>query len=105
MHTGYSIDRYKNPPLYINRPKEIEKWELEKSQYHARKSIWELPHSLYTFYELLFPEFITTDSDGEVILTKFSEHRHDFDGISEYYDSEYSETESESNDSETESEF
>src|SRR6266487_746949 len=75
MHTGYSIDRYKNPPLYINRPKEIEKRELEKSQYHARKSIWELPHSLYTFYELLFPEFITTDSDGEVILTKFSEHR------------------------------
>ena len=98
MHTGYSIDRYKNPPLYINRPKEIEKRELEKSQYRARNSIWKLPHSLYTFYELLFPEFITTDSDGEVILTKFSEHRCDFDGISEYYDSEYSETESESSD-------
>src|SRR6185369_5606102 len=107
MHTGYRIDKYKNPPLYINIPKGIEKRELEKSQYHARNSIWKLSHSLYTFYELLFPEFITTDSDGEVILIKFSDQNTEntLIDLNEYYDSEYSETESESSDSETESEF
>ncbi|CAG8636525.1 5949_t:CDS:1, partial [Diversispora eburnea] len=41
----------------------------------------------------------------EVIITKFSKHRCEFDGLSEYYDSEYSKTEFKSSDSETESEF
>jgi hypothetical protein len=102
MHTGYRVDRYKNPPLY-NRPKEIEERELEKSQYRARNSTWELPLSLHTFYELLFPKFIAMDSDGVAIITKFSKHKRDFDGLNEYYDSEYSETESEFSDSEADS--
>ncbi|RHZ80846.1 hypothetical protein Glove_131g92 [Diversispora epigaea] len=105
MYTGYRVDRYKKPPLYINRSKDIEEQELEKSQYRARNSIWELPLSLHTFYKLLFPKFIAIESDGETIITKFSKHKRDFDGLNEYYDSEYSETKSESSDSETESEF
>ncbi|CAG8577887.1 4415_t:CDS:2, partial [Diversispora eburnea] len=39
MHTGYRVDRYKKLPLYINRSKDIEEQELEKSQYRARNSI------------------------------------------------------------------
>ncbi|CAJ0835512.1 9890_t:CDS:2 [Entrophospora sp. SA101] len=89
---------YKKPPLYINRSKDIEEQELKKSQYRTRNDIWELPLSLHTFYELLFPKFIAMESDGEAIITKFSKHKRDFDGLNEYYDSEYSETESESSD-------
>ncbi|CAJ0631711.1 7578_t:CDS:2 [Entrophospora sp. SA101] len=61
-------------------------------QYRTRNDIWELPLSLHTFYELLFPKFIAMESDGEAIITKFSKHKRDFDGLNEYYDSEYSET-------------
>ena len=35
MYTGYDVDRYQNPPLYINRPKEIEKWKRKKRQYNV----------------------------------------------------------------------
>ena len=101
MHRGYRVDRYKKPPLYINIFKDIEEQELEKSQYRARNSIWELPLSLHTFYELLFPKFIAVESDGEAIITKFSKHKCDFDGLNEYYDSSYSE--SDTSDSESES--
>ena len=106
MHTGYAVDRHQNPPIYINKPKEIEEQEREKRQYRCRKNLWELPLSLHTFYELLFPEFIATDSDGEVILTKFFKHHKVMRNLdlSEYYDSEYTETESECSSSEDESE-
>jgi hypothetical protein len=84
---------------------------MEKSQYHCRKNLWKLPLSLHTFYELLFPEFIATDSDGEVILTKFFKHHKVMRNLdlSEYYDSEYTETkssssETDSSDPETETE-
>ena len=94
MHTGYAVDRYQTSSWYVNKPKKIEEQER---QYRCRKNLWELPLSLYTFYELLFPEFIATDSDGEVILTKFFKHHKVMRNIdlSEYYDSEYTETESE----------
>ncbi|RGB41261.1 hypothetical protein C1646_752326 [Rhizophagus diaphanus] len=105
MHIGYAVDRHQNPPWYVNKPKEIEEQEREKSQYRCRKNLWKLPLSLHTFYELLFPEFIATDSDGEVILTKFFKLFHIYMkrniDLSEYYDSEYTETESSS--SETDS--
>ncbi len=108
MHTGYAVDRHQNPPCYINKPKEIEEQEREKSQYHCRKNLWELPLSLHTFYELLFPEFIATNSDGEVILTKFFKHFHIYMkrnlDLSKYYDLVYTETESECSSSEDESE-
>ncbi|CAB5385530.1 unnamed protein product [Rhizophagus irregularis] len=86
----------------------IEEQEREKSQYRCRKNLWKLPLSLHTFYELLFSKFIATDSDEEVILTKFFKH-HKVMGnldLSEYYDSEYTETESEylSSEDETETE-
>lgn len=84
--------------MYINR--EIEKLEREKSQYRARNSIWELPLSFHTFYELLFPKFIAMDSDGEVVITKFPNIKWS-NRLSEYYDSDYTETESSS--SETDS--
>ncbi|CAG8629553.1 10380_t:CDS:2 [Acaulospora colombiana] len=58
-------------------------WESneDKRLYYARSNIDIVSPSLYTFYELLFPKFTTINSDGEVILTKFSEHRRDFDGL------------------------
>ena len=68
-------------------------------QYYARNSIEILSSSLYTFYKLLF------STDGEVILTKFSDRNMDRDSVevdlSNYYDLEYSETESELSSSET----
>ena len=66
-------------------------------QYYARNSIDILSSSLYTFYKLLF------STDGEVILTKFSDRNMDRDSVdlSNYYDLEYSETESELSSSET----
>ena len=68
----------------------------EKMQYYARNSIDILSSSLYTFYKLLF------STDGEVILTKFSDRNMDRDSdLSNYYDLEYSETESELSSSET----
>ena len=106
MHTGYAVDRHQNLLRYVNKPKEIEEQEREKSQYRCRKNLWELPLSLHTFYKLLFPEFIATDSDREVILTKFFKH-HKVMGnldLSEYYDLEYTETESEYSSSEDETE-
>src|SRR4051812_30046862 len=106
MHTGYDVNRHQNPPWYINKPKEIEEQEREKSQYRYRKNLWKLSLSLHTFYELLFPEFIATDSDGEVILTKFFKHHKVMRNLdlSEYYDSEYTETESSSSETGTEDE-
>jgi hypothetical protein len=103
MHTGYGVDRHQIPSWYINKPKEIEERER---QYRCRKNLWKLPLSLYTFYELLFPEFIATESDGEVILTKFFKHHKVMRNIdlSEYYDSEYTETESSSSETEPENE-
>ena len=89
----------------------IDKWDArywknneEKRLYYIRNSINILSPSLYTFYELLFPDFTATDSDGEVILTKFFKHykvMRNLD-LSEYYDSEYTETESEYSNSEDE---
>ena len=105
MHTGYAVDRHQSPPIYINKPKEIEEQERKKRQYRCRKNLWELPLSLHTFYELLFPDFTATDSDGEIIITKFFKHykvMRNLD-LSEYYDLECTETDSET-DSETESE-
>ena len=106
MHTGYAVDRHQNPLIYINKPKEIEEQEREKIQYCCRKNLWELPLSLHTFYELLFPDFTATDSDGEIIITKFFKHHKVMRNLdlSEYYDSEYTETESECSSSEGESE-
>ena len=107
MQTGYVVDRHQNPLLYIiNKPKEIEEQEREKMQYRCRKNIWGLPLSLHTFYELLFPDFTATESDGEVIITKFFKHHKVMDNLdlSEYYDSDYTETESECSSSEDETE-
>ncbi|CAG8734125.1 22775_t:CDS:2 [Dentiscutata erythropus] len=75
---------------------------LEKRLYYVRNDIDILSPSLYTFYELVFPSFTEINSDGEVIITKF---KREFDGLSEYYDSDYTETESsnDSSDIETES--
>ena len=103
MHTGYAVNRHQNPLIYINKPKENEEQEREKRQYRCRKNLWELPLSLHTFYELLFSELIATDSDGEVILTKFFKHHKVMRNLNlnEYYDSEYTETKSSS--SETDS--
>ncbi|RIA91008.1 hypothetical protein C1645_822582 [Glomus cerebriforme] len=64
MYTGYAIDRHQNPPIYINKPKEIEEQEREKIQYHFMRNL----------------------------------------DLSEYYNSEYTETESEYSSSEEESE-
>ncbi|RHZ43894.1 hypothetical protein Glove_822g2 [Diversispora epigaea] len=84
-------------------------WETneEKRIYYAINNIDIVSPSLYTFYELLFPKFTAINSDGEVILIEFSDQNVENTSIdlSEYYDSEYSETESESSDSKTESEF
>ncbi|RGB22351.1 hypothetical protein C1646_776229 [Rhizophagus diaphanus] len=74
-------------------------WEKdeEKRLYYTRNDIDILSPSLYTFYELLYPDFTTINSDGEVIITKFFKHYKTMDNLdlSEYYDSEYSETDSE----------
>ncbi|CAG8566551.1 1623_t:CDS:2 [Funneliformis mosseae] len=90
--------------VVVDKPKydlvleSIEEQERGKSQYRYRKNLWKLLLSLHTFYELLFPEFIATDSDGEVILTKFFKCFHIYMkrniNLSEYYDSEYTKTES-----------
>jgi len=86
--------------------RDIRYWENneEKRLYYLRNNIDILSPLLYTFYELLFPNFTAINSDGEVIITKFSKHDREFDGVSEYYDSEYTETESEGSSSEDESE-
>ena len=61
---------------------------------------------MHIFYELLFSEFIATDSDGEVILTKFFKYHKVIRNLdlSEYYDSEYTGTESECSNSEDKTE-
>ncbi|EXX61213.1 uncharacterized protein OCT59_015473 [Rhizophagus irregularis] len=102
----YPAQQMLTSPIYINKPKEIEEQEREKRQYRCRKNLWELPFSLHTFYELLFPDFTATDSDGEIIITKFFKHHKVMRNLdlSEYYDSEYTETESECSSSEDESE-
>ena len=81
-------------------------WEKdeEKRLYYIRNDIDILSPSLYTFYELLYSDFTAINSDGEVIITKFFKHEREFDGLSEYYDSEYTETESECSCSEDETE-
>ncbi|CAG8625930.1 10332_t:CDS:2 [Ambispora leptoticha] len=83
-------------------------WESneEKRIYYARNNIDIVSPSLYIFYELLFPKFTANNSDGEVILIEFSDQNieNTLIDLSEYYDSDYSKTESESSDSETESE-
>ena len=63
-------------------------------QYYARNNIYILSPLLYTLYELLFPNFSAINSDGEVILTKFSDRNmeNNLIDLSEYYDSDYSET-------------
>ena len=90
MHIGYAVDRHQNPPIYINKPKEIEEQERKKRQYRCRKNLWELPFLLHTFYELLFPDFTATDSDREIIITKFFKHHKVMRNLdlSEYYNSE-----------------
>ena len=82
-------------------------WEnnKEKRLYYLRNNIDILSPSLYTFYELLFPNFTAINSDGEVIITKFIKHDREFDGVSEYYDSEYTETESSGSEIESEDEY
>src|SRR3954468_630453 len=72
-------------------------WENneEKRLYYLRNNIDILSPLLYTFYKLLFLNFTAINSDGKVIITKFSKHDHEFDEVSEYYDLEYTETESE----------
>ncbi|PKC08088.1 hypothetical protein RhiirA5_478029 [Rhizophagus irregularis] len=74
-------------------------WENseEKRLYYVRNDINILSPSLYTFYELLFPNFTAINSDGEVIITKFFKHK------SECSSSE-TESESESFSSESEDE-
>ena len=83
-------------------------WENneEKRLYYVRNDIDILSPPLYTFYELLFPNFTENNSDGEVIITKFFKHYTAMDNLdlSEYYDSEYTETESSSSETETEDE-
>ncbi|CAB4382017.1 unnamed protein product [Rhizophagus irregularis] len=92
VRLGYGID--KRDARYLEKNE-------EKRLYYTRNDIDILSPSLYTFYELLFPNFTAINSDGEVIITKFFKHYTAIDNLdlSEYYDSEYSET-----DSETESE-
>ncbi|CAB5356594.1 unnamed protein product [Rhizophagus irregularis] len=82
-------------------------WENneEKRLYYVRNGIDILSPPLYTFYELLFPNFTENNSDGEVIITKFIKHDREFDGVSEYYDSEYTETESSGSETESEDEY
>ena len=82
-------------------------WENneEKRLYYLRNNIDILSPLLYTFYELLFPNFTAINSDGEVIITKFIKHDREFDGVSEYYDSEYTETESSGSETESEDEY
>ncbi|RGB37067.1 hypothetical protein C1646_757394 [Rhizophagus diaphanus] len=101
----YDVDSYQKP----SRPRQIVEREREKRQYRCRKNLWELPFSLHTFYELLFPDFTAIDSDREAIITKFSKHKREFNGLSKYCDTDYSETESssseaDSSDPETDSE-
>ena len=83
-------------------------WENneEKRLYYVRNDIDILSPPLYTFYELLFPNFTENNSDGEVIITKFFKHYTAMENLdlSEYYDSEYTETESEYSCSEDETE-
>jgi len=55
MHTGYAVDRHQNPPCYINKPKEIEEQEREKSQYHYRKNY--LFHCIH-FTNYYFPNLL-----------------------------------------------
>jgi len=58
------------------------------------------------FYELLFLDFTATDSDGEIIITKFFKHHKVMRNLdlSEYYNSKYTETESKCSSFEDESE-
>ena len=81
-------------------------WENneEKRLYYVRNDINILSPSLYTFYELLFPNFTAINSDGEVIITFKHYTVMDNLDLSEYYDSEYTETESEYSCSEDETE-
>ncbi|CAG8553931.1 3535_t:CDS:2 [Ambispora leptoticha] len=75
LYLGIDIANF----VIVDKSKDIEEQELEKSQYHARYK-----------------------SDKEAIIIKFSKHKYDFNSLNKYYDLEYSKTESESSDSETE---
>ncbi|CAG8451294.1 15326_t:CDS:2 [Cetraspora pellucida] len=82
---GYDIDK---------RDARYWKNNEEKRLYYVRNDI-----------DILSPSFTEINSDGKVIITKFFKHNREFDGLSEYYDSDYTETESsnDSSDIETES--
>ncbi|CAG8648418.1 6087_t:CDS:1, partial [Diversispora eburnea] len=82
-------------------------WEKKRKCYWKEDSIEILPRSLHIFYEMLFSKLIGIDRDGDIILTRFSDKNmeNSLIDLNEYYNSEYSETESESSDSEIESEF
>ncbi|RHZ68883.1 hypothetical protein Glove_292g18 [Diversispora epigaea] len=82
-------------------------WEKKGKCYWKEDSIEILPRLLHIFYEMLFPKLIGIDRDRDIILTRFSDKNmeNSLIDLSEYYDSEYSETESESSDSRIESEF
>src|SRR2546423_13788706 len=77
----------------------------EKRLYYLRNNIDILSPLLYTFYELLFPNFTAINSDGKVIITKFSKHDREFNEVSEYYDSEYTKTKSSDSEIEFENEY
>ncbi|CAJ0861175.1 4419_t:CDS:2 [Entrophospora sp. SA101] len=72
-----------------------ELWEKKGKCYWREDSIEILPRSLHIFYEMLFPKLIRIDRDGDIILTCFSDKnmKNSLIDLSEYYDSEYSETE------------
>src|SRR6266542_3755187 len=60
---GYNIDK-QNARYWKNNK--------EKRLYYIKNSIqYVLSSLLYIFYKLLFPDFITINSDGKVIIIKF----------------------------------
>ena len=85
---GYNIDK-QNARYWKNNK--------EKRLYYIKNSIqYVLSSLLYIFYKLLFPDFITINSNGKVIITKFFKYYMVMDNLdlSEYYDLEYIKIES-----------
>ena len=83
---GYNIDK-QNARYWKNNK--------EKRLYYIKNSIqYVLSSLLYIFYKLLFPDFITINSDGKVIIIKFFKHYMVIDNLdlSKYYDLEYTKT-------------
>ncbi|CAG8699074.1 27268_t:CDS:2, partial [Racocetra persica] len=87
------LQREKETFIVVNKP---EYDLILGSNWLIGNNINILSPSLYTFYELLFSNFTAINSDGEVIITKFFKHYTVMDNLdlSEYYDSDYTETES-----------